>query len=386
MSQQQGDGAEIRAALVAANRGGADPHQLLRAVAAARWHLPLGDDGEPMVFSVAEPPEELLVAELEPTAARTRTVAGGELPGLAQGLGGVALEPETPRAVVLRAPALEALRRIGRSDALAAALAAPGPGQGEAFRTGPYWVLGASDAEAPATVRERILPVFTAPEHAERAARIEPGRLAPREVDGAALWAGLAARDDYDGITFDLHRPGARAFGPHLARGLAAGADPRPGADPLPARTVAEIHRWLDEHRAAPDRKHALVRREGEDELVALYLAVIDHVPQRIAFRPVEPTLDPDDLGAGPTAILCAGQLLLDARSDLSGLPPKGRDPAQQARARRAARWLEQLEALLQGDRIPFTALRTPHGAAHWRREPELYTAGWIREQRAAAG
>jgi hypothetical protein len=376
---------DITGALIASSRGNAAPEAVLRAVAAhAKWHLPLDERGEPMVFAVAGEATELLIAEVAPPAGPHRQVTGRELPDQIDDLDGIVLDPGLPHAVVLRGEALDGLRRMARAEALAAAVAAPGPGQGSLIRGGPWWVLLGADG-APATARKRLLPVFTGPDRAAAAMRVEPGWFQVAELDGSALWRGLAAREDFDGVAFDLHSAAESVHGPHLARGLAQGADPRPGADPLPARTIAEVHRWLDEAGAGPDRPHAVVRREGEAELVSLYAVQIDHVPRKIAFALVEPTPDPEDLGAGPSRILCAGQLLLDARTDLSGLPAAGRDEAQRRRARRAARLLDQLREMLEGDRIPFHALRTARGAAHWRQEPELYTAGWIEAQASAA-
>jgi hypothetical protein len=155
----------------------------------------------------------------------------------------------------------------------------------------------------------------------------------------------------------------------------------------MPARTVAEIHLWLDLMGAARADRRSVVEQRG-DELCAVYQVRWERTDWgRPAFTPCEPRPDPEDLGDGPTAILCAGLLADAVRTRLGGFSedPTAIRPEERARAALAARWLWELEKLLVGDEIPREALRTAEGARTFRTRPEVRTRAWIRRERARA-
>jgi len=174
--------------------------------------------------------------------------------------------------------------------------------------------------------------------------------------------------------------------GPDFAGALGRGVDPRPGAGVLPARSVAEIHLWLDLAGASREgRTHVVERRP--DGLAAVYEATFPMGRKRVAFAVTEPLRDPEDLGEGPSPLLCAGQLAVAVRARLLSLPdePVRLTPANRADGAVAARWLWELEKMLEGDQIPRSALRTPVGARTFRERPEVRTRAWIERERRRA-
>lgn len=193
---------------------------------------------------------------------------------------------------------------------------------------------------------------------------------------GPGVWQGLAGREDFDGVRIDPLRPTSDLLGPHVPTAFAAGEDPRPQAGPLPARTLAEAHRWLDQAGARADRRE--VAHVGS---VTTIRAWCGYDPREVRFVRVEDADDDGHLGEGRSPILCAGHLLTRARGALAGLP-RMRWLASTDHRRRASTALPLVRQLLQeveDGRIPFSALRTCAGAHTWHLFPEVFTEAWIR-------
>ncbi|MBX2800414.1 MAG: hypothetical protein KTR31_22230 [Myxococcales bacterium] len=252
------------------------------------------------------------------------------------------------------------------------ALLHPAPDQLAVLTRGPWFAVVADDGSLPAR-REgwmRVVTLFTGPDRAARfvAETASPPRICELEQ---APWAMLAKRDDFDAVIVDPASAGEVTWGPDVPATLARGIDPRPGASVLAARTVAEIHLWLDQAGAARSGRSHTVRQSARG-LTCDYTARFGESWRTVPFACVAPTPDPEDLGEGATQILCAGALLQDAHAALAQAGPSPLDLAA------AARWLAQVLEVAQGDRIPFCALRTPRGASYWRGWPEHFAVDAI--------
>lgn len=379
---------ELRQVLARFKQGEVSADDALRAMLAfPSWRVWVDDDGRPETVELDDG-TTLVIAE-------SAADEGRELDGrflvreVAPRFGGIVFDPDEPWGAVFRPEQLATVQRWATIVDLEQAIATPGPGQVETLLDGPYRAVVAPQTSEPAVHRVDgldVVTLLTAPDAVATFEITERFRGLATITVGRELWEGLACRSDYDGIRLNPLRPLSRVWPPHMPASLVRGIDPRPGAAPLPARTIAEIHLWLDQHGARPDKRtHTL--RSAARGLVAVYEAWWDYEPRRVPFEPVEPTPDPLDLGAGASRILCAGGLLEMARDALAGLPddPSRADTAQRRRAGRAARLLLELEKLVEGDRVPFTALRTPEGAHLWHREPGAFTADAVRASRQRA-
>ncbi len=385
---------ELRQLLARFTRGEVSADDALRAMLAfPSWRVWVDDDGRLETVDLDDG-TTLVIAESAPDEGR-------EFDGrvlvreVAPRFGGVVFDPDEPWGAVFRPEQLPTVARWATIVDLEQAIATPGPGQVETILQGPYWAVVTPGTSEPAVHRVDdvdVVTLLTAPDAVATFETTERFRGLATSPVGREVWEGLARRSDYDGIRLNPLRPLSRVWPPHLPASLVRGLDPRPGATPLPARTVAEIHLWLDQHGARPDKRTHVLRSTAEG-LVAVYRAWWDYEPRSIPFEPVEPAdpakpePDPLDLGAGASRILCAGWLLGMARGALAGLPedPARANATQQERAARAARLLFELEKLVEGDRVPFRALRTPEGAHLWHREPAAFTADAVRALRRRA-
>jgi hypothetical protein len=370
-------------------RGAVSADDALRAVLAhPSWRVAHDEQGEPEVVELDDG-TALVVAV---SAGEGRALDGCTLVRqLAPAVGGVVIDPDEPWGRVFRPEQLPGLQCWARAVELERAIERPGPGQAALLFQGPWWVAVAPGTTDPAVVRQDgldVVTLLTAPDAVATFRRTEPHRRLEVAELGPELWEGLARRTDYDGLRLNPLRPLARVWPPHLPASLVAGADPRPGAAPLPARTVAEIHLWLDQQGARPDRRRIDARGP-----VAVCEAWFGYDRREIPFEAVAPTPDPEALGPGKTRILCAGLLVRQARGALAGLPddlssvdPRRLDASQRQRAARAARWLAEVEKLVEDGVVPFSALRTPEGAHLWRVEPDLFTAESLRGGRWITG
>ena len=359
--------------------------ELLRAILGhPRWHVLLDDRGSP---DLADEDDVLwLCASAAPPAGPHVVLDGRQLiRGLPDTAGGVVLEPETEHAVTFLREQLPSLLAIADALDVQQALLRPAQGQASLLHTA-IWRAAVGPDGRPivhAFDHGELVPLFTADDTADLWLRTELGIADGVELaafEGPELFAALAARDDHDGIVFDEASAEIPPVGPNFGAALAEGRDERPAADVLPARSVAEIHLYLDLLGAdRAGRTHALESRPTG--LCAAYTVRWTRFDWgRPAFEPCEPNDDPEDLGEGPTRILCAGLLLDAVRARLGGYPddPTAMRPEERPRAASAARWLWELEKLCEGDRIPRSAIRTAEGARAFRDRPECTTREWV--------
>jgi hypothetical protein len=174
---------------------------------------------------------------------------------------------------------------------------------------------------------------------------------------------------------------------PATTIGMAEGIELRPEARVLPARTIAELHLFLDQQRVWHDaRTHTLCYRG--DRLVAEYSGPIAHDQTRtFTFEPITPSTDVDDLGDGPSAILCAAQLADVLYRRLASMPADSSQVTARDRslAKQGMRWAVEVEKLIDPatDLIPRPAIRSVFGSRLLRETPEISTGSWIRAARA---
>ncbi|CKS28666.1 Hypothetical protein ERS031474_01823 [Mycobacterium tuberculosis] len=196
------------------------------------------DDGTPMLIA-------------ESSASDGREYSGLELVrDIAPLVGGLSFDPDEPWGSAFRPGALPELQNWARTVELEDAVAKPGPGQRDLLYEGPWWVAVSPGTGRPAVHRADgldVITIMTAPDAAATFRRTERHRGLDVVRLGPALWGDLAKRSDFDGVRLNPLRPLAQLWPPHVPAMLVAGCDPRPNAEPLPARTVAEIHLWLEQ-------------------------------------------------------------------------------------------------------------------------------------------
>ena len=387
---------------------------LLRAlVSHETWRIPIGRDDGPLLTSTAAGDVEYLVAELgaageakdagDNNAENTHLVISGRnlvrewLPNFK----GVAFEPNRPWSVSCSGELLPQLQRWAISIDLEEAIASPAPGQVAMLRDSPWWVAVKPGTQQPAVLNDfdeisgyyRRIHIATAEDASRALATIRRHEVDVVQMEGKTLWSSLERSQNFDGIRINRYHPGVAIWPPHMPAALMAGRDPRPEVTPLPARTIAEIHRWLDYARFRRDKRSHVLRQKG-DRLVAVYEAWMEYTPQEILFELVEPTEDPTDFGEGRTQILCAGCMVTEATVKLAGLPERWWPPQEaweyfwaepalkekwRRRAAEAVSLLRELKKLIDDSGyIPFSALRTGDGARKWREFPEKFSADWI--------
>jgi hypothetical protein len=200
----------------------------------------------------------------------------------------------------------------------------------------------------------------------------------------------VEGRVDFDAIWINPHHePRVDPLAAGAVPLLRAGLDPRPEGRILRARTIAELHTFLDqEGMSREDRAHTLAYW-AEDTLVAHYTGtVLARRARSYRFEPVTPLPDPLAFGEGPSELLCAGFLLEEVSRRLSLLPPSPSDvgPEDRAFVAETAKLAWELTKLL-GDapELPRATLRTVRGAAFVRKSYELANPAWIRSARARA-
>ncbi|MBT9582508.1 hypothetical protein IV102_04105 [bacterium] len=250
----------------------------------------------------------------------------------------------------------------------------PGPGQAQALLDFEWLVLCSEDLPVTATHAgfwaQRL---FTEAAALALYRQREPGYTdqVARPITGHQLFPLLAERQDFDAIFIDPHaQPERPPFGPNFAYELAQHRDPRPEAQILKARSIAEIHEFCDQHGLA-DRTHRLVY--WEEQLVAEY--------GRFRFHPVQPQPNPRDFGPGPSSILCGGKLLEHLSRLLDNLKSAR---AERALAPEALSLLNEVEKLLEPEQesLPRHALRLPEGARFARARWDMTQRHWLAQTR----
>ena len=281
---------------------------------------------------------------------------------------------------------LDALREQANVQDVEALLNNPAEGDGSLLLDH-QWLFLARDGVPAAEPYGGLLSIclFTAGPALRHFLERDPrfAELNVQSATGHELFAHLAERTDFDGIWINPgRRPVWEPFGPAISYDLLAGRDPRSEARILPARTVAEIHLFLDQENMAPEgRRHQL--EYAGDELVAHYSGeIIGRDPRSYRFYPVEPTADPRSYGPGQTQILCAGKLADLVRRRLGDLTETlGWAPNERREfLLGTARWAAEVEKLLEPDldALPRSSLRTAHGARFVREFPEIGTRAWL--------
>lgn len=341
------------------------------------WKVTLFDEGPETV--PLDDGEQVLVAESQPEIEdlSQEVYSAGELLRRLDPQLGIAFDPDEPWGTVIRRNRIEELRSWLKIIELEDALAHPGPGQHRVLLEGPWWVAVDSSSEVPAVQRVdgfQVISLFTAPDLVASFRRVEKFRGLEVAKFGKELWDDLARRDDFDALRVNPYRPCKTLLGPHIAAALRTGVDPRPGAQALPVSSLQEVHTWLDFSGARKEESKRLLETSVfEGRTLIQVRAWWNYQAQDLSFQLVEKS----DASEEPSRILCAAQLVRSARGLLAGLPLKRAGRPEAHHARRAAQAKEHLlEAMkfLENDSLPFSSLRSPEGAAAWRREPEFYT------------
>lgn len=378
-------------------QGQCSQEDALRAILAyPSWRVYVDEAGQPEVVP-SDDGTAFLIAES--TADEGQIWDGRSLvQTVAPNFGGIVFDPDEPWAILFKPEALAELQRWAQIVELEKALLEPAPDQTNTLLTGPWWGVVTPGSDQLAVYRDQhregvrsfsldAVTLLTAPDAAETFNRTDRHRGLEVVELGPELWQELAHRIDYDGIRVNPCTPRYQLLPPHLPRSLLAGHDVRIGAEPLPARTIAEIELWLDLMGARPDKRSQTVQTASPGAAAVEYEAWWGYASRKLLFTLSEPYVEPPHLGDSPSRILCAGLLIRFARGKLAGLPRFRwqAKPAHRQRAAAALRVLDDLSKLMTGDSIPFAALRTPEGAYLWHLEPETFTASAIAELRRRA-
>lgn len=362
------------------------------------WHVPVDEHDHPVLWTLDG--REFLAAQSTPQSpdgADTHwlTAAGRHLMRhLPSDCAGVVFDLGTPaaRVIDLAESADTVADWIGALD-VEDALLNPQPGQTRSLLDHRWYLL--CDAAGGPLIEEDypylVVHVFSAPDRLESFLDSRPAYRGSSviRISGHDLFAELSTRADYDGIAVHYGEGGdgltaTELLGPQAAALFAAGLDGRSSARVLPARTIAEIHQFLDLEGAGREGRLHQLEYLGE-ELVARYEATVTGSRRTWWFETVDPTEDPLDLGAGPSRIMCAGLLADLVRRRLRALDGEPVDPAARASAAGAARWAREVEKMLDGKTLPRSAVRTPDGSRYLREIPEMATAAWIHDARLRA-
>lgn len=439
-----------------------------RVVETEHWFLPIAPDGDferlagsdtraqraltrPLAHGEPErrpgrgsrPPTELILAMSVDPGRPARQLTGRELahavPPDAAGAIFVFDTGGADDAVGLRREELPLLTQLADSLDLEQLLVEPGPGQVKALQAARWYVPVANEQLAPSPPGwgDPTVNVYTHPDRAE-------AEHAPMiELDGLTLCKQLGNRGDYVGLSVNAGSPvgtgdqetRALMLGPSFARDIVRGVDPRRGAGPLPARTLAEALLWLDlegfpwEHReivlapasyAPPENGAVMIQvrskkastwriyetsyaqpeRRGPTVSPVFAVARPETLPATLP-APVPPaflmfrgeflnrdvsalTSEAIDLGEGQTKILCAG-LLARKLYEQDHWAPSGWFVSKQERLRAAqlAGWAHELLKLIPpgADRLPHSAVLSVKGASILHTRPDFSERAWIEKQ-----
>ncbi|MEQ1505681.1 MAG: hypothetical protein ABMB14_25835 [Myxococcota bacterium] len=389
---------QIIETLQAFRRDELDPDTFLRALVAhpawqvvvdERQHAQLWTVGDTTYLAAMAEPSGPGDAPLRYLAMRGRHLVRN-LPPEADGVG---FELGRPHGLGLTREDWPRLLAFASALDVEEALEAPAPGQAPILHAHAFLVLCNEGGPVASPIHGVWgLTVFTSPDRLRAFLEREPW-LAARPAEPMTLGAlaeRVDGRVDFDAVWIDPHHePRVDPLAPGAVSVMRAGLDPRPEARILRARTIAELHTFLDQERMVrEDRAHTLAY-DAEDTLVAHYTGtVLGRRARSYRFEPVTPTPDPLALGDGPSELLCAGFLLeeVDRRLSLSPASPSEVGPVDRAFVAETAALARALSALL-GDaaELPRATLRTVRGAAFVRKRYELADPAWIRSARDRA-
>ena len=457
----------IQALLLAGAGTRADERSVVRRIVEAnRWFVPVRPDGafvrlaavpdslsgaflrplEPGGRERGRPgqvPTSVVVAYEQQPSPRAQALSGRALVRSLRGdVGGLLLlqdaRGDASTAIGFRQAELPLLTQLADSLDLEMLLMHPRPGQVKALQQA-RWYVPADNvglAPSPPGYGDPTIYVYTHPDRGEQTAMVE--------LDGLTLCKQLAGRSDFVELCVNPSRPvglGADALDglslpPSFVRGIARGIDLRPGAEPLPARTLVESILWLDLHRfpwegreivAAPTSvappsgtvpiqfratgtsAWRLVGKGYQSKAPAgptlspvFALARPAQLPNTLP-APIPPPfvtvygghLNPDvsalsaaslDLGDGPTQILCAG-LLAQKLYERDHWQPSGWFVSKKDRllAVRYASWAAELLKLIPPgqDRLPRSSVLSIEGTRFLHGRPEFRERAWIERQHA---
>lgn len=241
-----------------------------------------------------------------------------------------------------------------------------------------------------------------------------------RPVTGAELFRQVVEDEKSDGVLIDDYKrcePGDVSacrnllLSPGFCAAAMEGRDCRPGADPMPAQSRAEIELWLELHFFPTSRQAVEATRPDGSRLLRFHAdshyrpwsclettdvqgTDSDIWSPVFALSAEAAARGPGDFGDRPSRILCPG--LLAARK-LRGTAPGTRafgtfvgiGRFQDAVSRRDAAMQvvaasEMLKLIPKGQgRVPRTAFLTVEGAAEARKRPDFFTRPGLEAERA---
>jgi hypothetical protein len=147
--------------------------------------------------------------------------------------------------------------------------------------------------------------------------------------------------------------------------------------NPLPCRSVAEAHLFLDLIGCDPKERHHRLE-DWDDKLVAVYLCVLDGEPRTFWFESPENPLIEGFGGDEPSQIIDPGQFLLHANRLAKSVPGDPSDLDSSAHSIAAQRLDEAADSIdevikfiPEGEhKVPEDAFFTPLGKVTYMQEP----------------
>ena len=359
------------------------------------WHIPVDEAERPLLWTLGD--RGFVAAQSTATSPDGSATLWMEVDGrhlvrnLPSDCAGMVFELGSPAACVIELDgSAETLAYWVSVLDVEDALLKPAPGQTDSLLAHEWFVLRSHSGEPLIDTVDpfRVVHLISAPDRARDFLQSRPAyrQSAIASIDGRTVFAELSNRSNYDAVLMHWGLDSTEVLGPQGPALFTHGVDGRSTARVLPARTIAEIHLFLDfEGASRQGRTHELEYLDGE--LVAHYRGTVAGSQRSWWFQPVGGDGDPLDLGPGPSSILCAGQLADLVRRRLKVLPdnPARLDAEDRLSAAGAARWAFEVEKMLVDGSLPRSAVRTPDGSRFLRELPEMATGAWITKARRRA-
>jgi hypothetical protein len=385
----------VLASMRAFNETGDTDNALWRAVVAyADWHIPTTEDSRALMWEING--RNYIAAQIDqasmPDTVHWQTVRGRWLVRhIPSDADGIAFELGTPHAMgITKADQGDLLEHWARVIDVEMAMALPSPYDANRFLDLKWLVLG-TDGRASVTWCGNLLVVngFTEYEALEyfRERDLTVSAMDVYGMPGRDLFGQLAARDDFDGVVVNHMHETWEPLSPNFVANILLGNDTRPNTGAvLRARSIAEIHAFLDQRGMSTKRTHAMQYRD--DELVAHYEGELNGDIVGFDFEPIVPLDDPLNFGPGASELLCGGLLFQSLRRFVAQLPgTRVEFNAMRLRGQavQADRWVRELEKMIPdgADSLPRTMLRTAEGARVVRELGEPITPRLLQQIRA---
>jgi hypothetical protein len=355
------------------------------------WQLPVDGQSRPLCWTVEGLRCIAPMSEGDRVDGGTRQMMpmGGQhlMRHFPEGVDGAAFDYGMRQQVVLLGPDIDVIRHIGAARPFERLLDSTDLADVRLFQTHPFLVRTLDGAPI-LEPHQGFLSVhlFSSKPALDRHLAFETSLAAASiaTMPGSEIFAHLNGRSDFDAVWIDPHRQGlSDPFGPALGFDICDGVDPRPEARIWPARSIAEIHAFLDQ-RDVPHmgRTHHLAYM-GET-LAATYSATnAEGSVRSFQFRPVGSQGSRRDLGTGTTQILCAGRILADLHVWRSRLGQTAPDSAAE-RAEGLARAAMTCFAQRTGQ-VMRRHLKTALGAKFVRDHPDIANVAWVEQTLAIA-